>query len=225
MRRVLSESQPRFCFRIDRKGRRPRQFHQSVCCFVGQDKARNRVNRRRGWRKVSSSAIRRASSRLGEEAHRAPRQTLAPKNGAKTFHVNGDRLNSLYRECRHIQLKGNENASAFLLRVFIELSSETFLVEKKVPIPASAKGKTNWDDFGIALSIKVACVLAQLDSTGRAKQFQQTRLSIDPSSHSVSSINSLHGYFHNRLLKPDATAVREAWDAWEIYLRELHNNR
>jgi hypothetical protein len=76
------------------------------------------------------------------------RTTLAPKSGNRTFKVDGDRLNSLYKECRLITLKGNENASAFLLRVFIELSSEALLVEKGVSIPlAAAKtGKTNWED-------------------------------------------------------------------------------
>ena len=164
---------------------------------------------------------RRTSARLTTPA----RTTLAPKNGPKTFRVDGDRLLSLYRECRLIPVQGNENAAALLLRVFIELSSEALLAEKGIPIPSSAKGKTSWDDFGITLATKVKCVLDYLDNTGRAKTFQQARLALDPNSQTTSSITTLHGYFHNRHLRPDVIALREAWDAWESYLRQLHAAR
>lgn len=158
---------------------------------------------------LASSLPRRPSTPLTTPA----RTTLAPKNGPKTFRVDGDRLLSLYRECRLIPTQNNENAASFLLRVFIELSSEALLAEKGVSIPSSAKGKTSWDDFGIPLATKVRSVLDYLDNTGRAKQFQQVRLALDPNSQTTSSITTLHGYFHNRHLKPDVVALREAWDA------------
>lgn len=155
------------------------------------------------------------------------RTTLAPKTGARTFQVNGVRLNSLYKECRTLAVAGNENAAALLLRVFIELSSEAILVEKAVPIPANAakKGKTLWDDFGINLPTKIGCVLELLDPSNKTKQYQQIRVALDPNTQSPSSISTLHGYFHNRDMKPDATLVKEAWDAWELYLSSLHKLR
>ena len=156
-----------------------------------------------------------------------PRTTLAPKTGSSTFKVDGDRLNSLYKECRLITVKKNENAAAFLLRVFIELSSEALLAEKVVSTPNAAvkTGKSNWDDIGITLSMKVGAVLDHIDPTGKDKKLQQARIARDPNSQATFSINTLHSYFHNRHVIPDAIALKEAWDAWEIYLRLLHAAR
>jgi hypothetical protein len=172
---------------------------------------------------VSSKSARTAT----RKADTAMRSTLAPKSGARTFTVNGVRLASIYRECRDIKVNGSQNAASLLLRVFIELSSEALLTEKSVPIPAKAiaKGKTKWDDFSITLSDKILSVLSFLDTTGKDKQFQQARVALDQNSNSVFSITTLHGFFHNRDLIPTAVAIKEAWDAWESYLRALHAAR
>lgn len=154
-----------------------------------------------------------------------PRATLAPRTGSRTFRVDGVRLNRLYRECREIKLKDNENAAALLMRVFIELSSEALLIEKAIPIPAALtkRGVTNWTDA--RLREKVSSVLAFIDPPGKDKRLQPTRVALDPTSHATASITTLHGYFHNLSMSPDQVMVREAWDAWENYLRLLHAAR
>jgi len=155
------------------------------------------------------------------------RKTLAPKTGARTFHVKGPRLNPLYGECRNLAVEGNENAAALLLRVFIELSTEALLTEKSVVLPSALgkKGKTKWDDIGISLTAKVQCAVDHLDTTGKDKAYQPIRLALDPQSHSVAAINTLHGYFHNRQLTPQVSDVMKAWDIWEPYLSALHGAR
>lgn len=154
------------------------------------------------------------------------RTTLAPRSGQRTFQVQGVRLNTIYRECRELTVEKNENAAALLLRVFIELSSEALLAEKKVAIPAKYAPKAvNWDDIGIPLSAKVSCVVAVLDPTGKAKTYQPIRVAIDQQSDSVASINTLHGYFHNRAFNPLAGDLMKAWDVWEGYLTALHGAR
>jgi hypothetical protein len=155
------------------------------------------------------------------------RQTLAPKTGNRTFRVDGTRLNGLYRECRLLKVQGNENAASFLLRVFIELSSEALLIEKNVPVSGAAtkRGATVWEDFGATLAMKVGAVIDHLDPTGKDRRLQQARVARDPNSAATYSISTLHAYFHNRHMKPDAVAIREAWDAWEDYLRLLHAAR
>lgn len=154
------------------------------------------------------------------------RTTLAPRTGVRTFQVNGVRLNTIYRECRELTVEKNENAAALLLRVFIELSSEALLAEKKATIPAKFTPKAvNWDDIGIPLSAKVSCVLAILDPTGKAKTYQAIRVAIDQQSDSVASINTLHGYFHNRTFNPLSGDLMQAWNVWEDYLSALHGAR
>lgn len=107
------------------------------------------------------------------------------------------------------------------------VSSEALLFEKKIPLPASviSRGKTSWDDIGIPLTTKIGCVLEILDPTGKAKEFQQVRVARDQNTQAVFSINVLHSYFHNRHMKPDSIALMEAWDAWESYLKALHEAR
>jgi hypothetical protein len=155
------------------------------------------------------------------------RKTLAPKTGPRTFQVKGARLGGMYGECRKLPVAGNENAAAFLLRVFIELSSEALLSEKSVPIPHkfAKAGKTDWDDIGIPLAAKVQIVIDFLDPTKVAKDYQAIRVALDPQSHSLHSINTLHGYFHNRRLTPQASDLMKAWDIWEPYLSALHAAR
>lgn len=158
----------------------------------------------------------------------AARTTLAPKKGTRTFQVNGVRLLALYAECRKLTVETNENAAALLLRVFIELSTEALLAEKSVPIPPAIvkkKAVTQWDEIGIPLATKISCAIGFLDPTGKAKVYQAVRVANDAQSQSVASINTLHGYFHNRLLNPLSSDVMKAWDVWEPYLTALHGAR
>jgi hypothetical protein len=161
------------------------------------------------------------------KADTGKRSTLAPSTSGRTFVVHGARLNGIYGECRRLKVAKNENAAALLLRVFIELSTEALLSEKSVPIPVkfTKKGAAEWDDIGIPLVAKVTIALGLLDPTNKAKQFQAVRVGLDDKSHGVASINTLHGYFHNRKLTPEASNVMKAWDIWEPYLSALHGAR
>lgn len=156
-----------------------------------------------------------------------PRPTLAPGGSKRIAKVNGDRLKRLYKECCSVKLDGNENAAALLLRVFLELSSEALLNEKQVPLPtkASGRGLKDWSEHGIFLREKISAVLAFIDPTGKDKKLQRARTATDVKSHATGSITTLHGYFHNVHMTPTQTALREAWDTWEDYLRLLHAAR
>ncbi|HWT14071.1 MAG TPA: hypothetical protein VN231_15055 [Allosphingosinicella sp.] len=168
-----------------------------------------------------------ATPRRKPRADTGKRQTLAPNTSARLFVVHGARLNGIYGECRKLKVLRNENAAAFLLRVFIELSSEALLAEKKVAIPHrfGKAGKTEWDDIGIPLAAKIQTVIDFLDPTKVSKVYQPMRLALDPQSHSLASINILHGYFHNRRLTPQASDLMKAWDIWEPYLSAVHAAR
>jgi hypothetical protein len=153
------------------------------------------------------------------------RETLAPKSGSRMLRVENARLNGLYRECRLIKVKDHENAAAFLLRVFIELSSEALLAAKHVQIPnrLQKEGKQRWGDIGIPIAVKVEHVANFLDTSGKGKNFQQARLAAQPTARSPYSIHTLHGYFHNLKLIPEASEIKGAWDSWEAYLHEVHS--
>lgn len=153
----------------------------------------------------------------------ANRKTLAPDSGPRLLSVTGPRLGPLYKECRRLKVKNNENAAALLLRVFIELSSEALLHEKvSIPPSLKKKGITKWDDYKVKLADKVLAVAFHLDPADNAKEFQQARLAVRTDAVGPFSIATLHGYFHNRHLLPDAASIKDTWDGWEAYLREVH---
>lgn len=156
------------------------------------------------------------------------RKTLAPATGSRVIpKVLGVRLNKLYRECREIQLKGNENAAALLLRVFLELSSEAYLIEKQVQLPSAAarKGKADWSEVGITLDQKIDAVLGLIDTDPRTRQQLKKARVARASDHTAGSIHTLHAYFHNLDMAPDVGGLRDAWDTWENYLALLHAAR
>ncbi|UXN73191.1 hypothetical protein N8D56_19790 [Devosia sp. A8/3-2] len=151
----------------------------------------------------------------------ANRKTLAPPDGPRLLPVQGIRLLPLYNECRKLKVKGNENAAAFLVRVFIELSSENYLQEKAVQLPRSLREKsiTDWEDYKVKLSDKIAAVMLHIDPTKKAPVFVQARHAISKESVGSFSITMLHSYFHNRHVLPDEATIKASWDGWEAYLR------
>ncbi|MDB5415311.1 MAG: hypothetical protein JWR10_3646 [Rubritepida sp.] len=153
----------------------------------------------------------------------ANRTTLAPASGPRILPVEGIRLLPLYNECRKIKVKGNENAAAFLVRVFIELSSENYLQEKNVQIPRSLRDKsiTTWEDYKVKLSDKINAVTLHIDPSKRAPIFAQAREAIQKDAVGSFSINTLHSYFHNRHVLPQEDTIRASWDGWEAYLQAV----
>ncbi|WP_428151118.1 hypothetical protein [Brevundimonas sp.] len=154
----------------------------------------------------------------------ANRKTLAPPDGPRLLPVEGIRLLPLYNECKKIKVKGNENAAAFLVRVFIELSSENYLQEKNVQLPPSLRAKqiSNWEDYRVKLSQKVEAVALHIDPTKRASIFVQAREAIQKEAVGSFSITMLHSYFHNRHVLPDEATIKASWDGWEAYLRAVY---
>ena len=154
----------------------------------------------------------------------ANRKFLAPPDGPRLLPVQGIRLLPLYNECKKLRVKGNENAAALLVRVFIELSSENYLQEKSVPLPRSLRDKhvKEWWDYKVKLSDKITAVALHIDPTKRAPVFLQAREAILPGAVGSFSITTLHSYFHNRHILPDEATIKASWDGWEEYLRALY---
>ncbi|WP_156467516.1 hypothetical protein [Methylobacterium sp. Leaf102] len=152
------------------------------------------------------------------------RKTLAPTGGPRSLHVQGIRLAPLYNECRRLVVKKNENAAALLVRVFIELSSEVYLEEKRVSIPPSLTSRSisEWSDHKVKLSEKVSAVIHSIDPLGKSPVFAQARMAIKNDAVGPFSLKMLHSYFHNHHVLPDETTVKASWDGWEAYLKALH---
>lgn len=169
-----------------------------------------------------STSVTPAPKAVRAKPHHSARPTLAPKSGA-LLQVTGRRLNPLYNECRNIVVAEQGNAAALLLRVFLELSSELLLIKRKVLLPKAVtdRRKKSWSDVGVKLSWKITACCDYLDPSGNAQAFQQARLGADETARSNYAVWTLHGYFHNPDLIPQASDLIGAWDAWEAYLRAV----
>lgn len=144
------------------------------------------------------------------------RKMLIPSGGEWVLKIKVPRLNRIYLEGRKLDVEEYANAAAVVLRVFIELSSDAFLMALKVPVP---KGASGWSDLGISLDKKIESVLAQLDPSSKDKDLAWARKRGDKAA--IHSIDTLHGYMHNIGADPDPTEVKRIYERWHPYLRQM----
>lgn len=148
------------------------------------------------------------------------RQTLALRGKEHGLRIRDPRLNNLYGEARKLDADEFPNTAALLIRVFLELSSEFYLTEKKIPIPAKHAGKTHWGEIGLNLDLKIKTVLADLDPSGKEHELLSARQGVSSSDYGH-SVTNLHGYIHNRNADADGLEVKHWWERWQPYLKRL----
>ncbi|MBA3241868.1 MAG: hypothetical protein H0T60_11640 [Acidobacteria bacterium] len=141
------------------------------------------------------------------------RKTLAPSERGSTFVVTDPRLRKLYVESKELNADKFAHIASVLCRVFLELSTEHYLVTKKIPLPPAQRGK-QWSSFGVTLQHKVTAALQDLDPTMKASDLQFARRGLNDPKY-LHSVNELHQYVHD--LKADIVGkeVRTIWDRWQ----------
>jgi len=150
------------------------------------------------------------------------RKTLALRGADYVLSIVEPRLNELYNEATRIQPASLPNCSSVLTRVVIELSTDHFLSEKQIPLPAKhiGKGRTSWREKGISLEEKLAEVLKALDPSGRDPDLKHSRTALSDGD-ALHSITSLHDYLHKLTADPDPKEVKRIWKRWHPYLDRL----
>lgn len=154
--------------------------------------------------------------------HVLERRTLASRAKDFALHVAEPRLNQIYGEACKLSAEQHPNCSGILTRVFLELSTEHFLVSKSIPMPPQllGRGKTRWTDLGVSLSDKIKAALAILDPTGKAAEWKAVRTGLsDP--NALHSIDSLHEFVHRLTADPDPLEVKRIWQRWHPYFAGL----
>jgi hypothetical protein len=148
------------------------------------------------------------------------RQTLALRGREHDLRIRDPRLNNLYSEARELNPDDFPNTAALLTRVFLELSSEFYLTEKKISIPAKFDRKTHWGDIGLSLDLKISTVLADLDPSGKDHELLSARQGVSSSDHGH-SVTNLHGYIHNRNADAEGLEIKRLWERWQSYFKRL----
>lgn len=141
---------------------------------------------------------------------------LVPKN--LILHINNPKINKIFEELKHVQVKICPNASSVLLRVFLELSVDAYLEKydlvRNNAITACSSGES--------LQGKVGKVLNHMTQLGTmSNDLSKGIRSEINDKNSVLSIESLNAYVHNEFFYPKADNLLTGWDNIESFFIQL----
>lgn len=144
------------------------------------------------------------------------RGALVPKS--LNLHISNPKINKIFEELKHVQVKTCPNASSVLLRVFLELSVDAYLEKfdlvRNNAITACSSGES--------LQGKVGKVLNHMTQLGTMSNdlSKGIRPEINDK-NSVLSIESLNAYIHNEFFYPKADNLITGWDNIESFFIQL----
>ena len=147
---------------------------------------------------------------------RGNRVGLVPKT--LILHINNPKINKIFEELKHIQVKTCPNASSVLLRVFLELSVDAYLerydlVKNNAITACSSKENLN----GKVCKVLNHMIQSKTMSNDISKGI---RAEINDK-NSVLSIESLNAYVHNEFFYPKADNLIIGWDNIESFFIQL----
>ena len=147
------------------------------------------------------------SSRSRRKPDPSDRKQVVPKNCQ--INVTNNRLAEIYKELRTLRLDIAPNAIAVLLRVFLELSVDHFLMADGQTLRFKNKGGgQQWK----SLDKKLAETVATLVNQGVPKnEFSAITRSISVKT-SPMNVELLHLYVHNQHATPLPKELKAAWD-------------
>lgn len=150
------------------------------------------------------------------------RPTLARTQASHTLRVQGpQRLIGLYQECKTINVDDRPNASAMLLRVFLELSAEAYLTHHSVRAP---DGKSSWAARNITMEKKIKRILAREDPKEDRLGFDDVRNGLSGDAGYSHSIEQLHRAMHDVYTLLDPRTIKRSWDLWYPLLECIHDS-
>lgn len=160
------------------------------------------------------------ASKSAKSTHTADtRKTLAHTDREHRLSVQEQRLTKLYKECRELDTEKFAHSASVLMRVFLELSAEYYLVRTKTPLPLKHKGK-RWSDFGVTLKEKIEAALGRIDP-GKTAKFKSARTGVSDPGY-LHSIDELHQFVHGLQAEIVPKEARTIWDRWYPLLDAIY---
>ncbi|MFV8257158.1 hypothetical protein ACNQKP_05115 [Bdellovibrio bacteriovorus] len=140
------------------------------------------------------------------------RSSLIPKDCI--LKISEKRINKVYQELKSIDCDEYVNAAAVLLRVFVELSVDTYIERKKLP-------KLNSDS---KLQMKINGVADHLEQNGiiHKQELKGIRAS-SGNIHHMLSANTFNAYVHNKSFNPVSTELKINWDNIQLFIEAIWN--
>jgi hypothetical protein len=136
-----------------------------------------------------------------------PRKKLVP--GGLRLTIPSKRMAKIFRELREMSPDDYPNAIAVLLRVFLELSVDDFILDKGL------MSRPQWSKAGLTEKLKKFLAYVLSSNLMTKQDLQPIRRALLKNRLMGASIESLHAYVHNAKYIPKADDLRDAWDDFQ----------
>lgn len=148
------------------------------------------------------------------------RRTVAPPR--LKLPITEVRIGRILSELQKLNVEKFTNSSAVLLRVFVEMSVDCYAERNKirttVPLGPGKGGKFR----EMTLREKLTAVVQHMDANKVANKHElQGIRALIADRHHVFSVESWHGYVHNRHYNPDASNLKTNWDNIQAFVVKL----
>lgn len=152
----------------------------------------------------------------GSKAHSAYRRKLIPKNCVMS--ISNPKVNRIYRELQGIDATKFTNASAVLLRVFVELSCDSYIDAHKLR-------QNIQPGEAMKLKKKALVVVDHLVSNGWIKnpECKGIRTAVQ-NKDSLLGIDTMHAYIHNKNFSPIHKDLIITWDNIQVFMEKTWEN-
>lgn len=155
-----------------------------------------------------------SSTAAGKPAKKAKRALLDRTflcDKSQELSIERDGLSGLFTEARKLRAATLPRTAGVLVRVFLELTVDEYLVEMNVPLPAGVGSGMKWPRF--QLRNKIEAALHAIDPKKADDALRQAWKALGDSDY-IHSIETLHSYVHDQGADPNPREIKQAWDRW-----------
>lgn len=145
------------------------------------------------------------------------RQSLIPNTCV--IKINKPKINNIYAELQKLNVYKFTNATAVLLRVFVESSCDAYIEQNKLKVTSQTDQKAK---ERITLKHKVNAVTDDMSAKGLVNKsvYKGIKTAVQ-SEHNILSIDTWHNYVHNIHFSPTPKDLITSWDNIELYMTKL----
>lgn len=182
--------------------------------FPKGSKPNSAAKTKKPWQFNNTSAT--ASSNKKTRPTPKDRKTLIPRSCV--IKITKPKVNNIYHELLKLDVNNYTNACAVLLRVFFELSVDTYIEENSLSALSAAKS-------GMDFQQKVFQTANHLESKKLADAAICKGIKVSAKdSNGILGIDTWHAYVHNNSFSPSPNSLRLTWDGIQDFMVILWNN-